>query len=154
MGVLLQSSIELLPITVDQLDEISDRGFQFYKEAKLPGAFVPGVWRSTWVNLLNSGAGFILGLKKDGAWVAAIGGVVFPDINDGDMILTECFWFAFPEARGHALRLVKDFEVEGRSRGAKRAVMVHLLSVNAEVLGKVYRRMGYQPVETHYFKDL
>lgn len=144
----------MLPIAVDQLDEISHRGLQFYKEAGIPGSFIPEVWHRTWVKLLNSGSGFILGIQKDGVWVAAIGGVVFPDINDGDMILTECFWFAFPEARGHALRLVKDFEEQGRFMGAKRAIMVHLHSINAEVLSKVYQRMGYQPLEMHYIKDL
>lgn len=154
MDVLLQPCLSVVPIGVHQLNEIADRGFQFYKEGDIPGRFVPEVWHRNWVQLLNNGSGVLLGLQRDGQWSAAIGGVIYPDINDGDLVLMECFWFAFPEARGRALRLVRDFEDEGKLRGAKRVIMMHLLSINAEVLGRVYQRMGYRAVETHYIKDI
>ena len=141
-------------LTVSELTEVSLLGPAFFSEGKLPGRFVPEVFAAKWGLLIGQGIGFILGLFREDRLVGAFGGIISEDLNDGDPVANECFWFVKPEARGRGFELLLAYEEEARKRGAVRCSMIHLLSLQPEKLGELYERRGYRAVETSYFKEL
>lgn len=141
-------------LTVSELPEAALMGPEFFAEGKLPGRFVPDIFVGKWTSLIDGGIGFILGLFRDGKLSGAFGGIVAEDLNDGDLVANECFWFVTPEARGRGFELLLAYEEEARKRGAKRCSMIHLLSLQPEKLGELYERRGYRAIETSYFKEL
>jgi GNAT superfamily N-acetyltransferase len=141
-------------LTVSDLPEAALLGPQFFAEGGLPGRFVPDVFSAKWGSLIEQGIGFILGLFRDGRIAGAFGGVVVEDLNSGDLVASECFWFVTPESRGRGFELLLAYEAEARKRGAVRCSMIHLLSLQPEKLGELYERRGYKAVETSYFKEL
>ena len=80
--------------------------------------------------------------------------MLYPDLYSGDLIATEFFWFVRAEVRGQGLKLYYAFEAWARARHCAQIRMVHLLDLMPERLAKVYRRLGYEPAETHYVKEL
>ena len=136
------------------LAAVAGPGAAFYAEGKLPGKFIPDVFVKTWAGLLASGAGAIFCLMAGGVCNGAIGGVLYNDPNDGELVATDFFWFVKPEHRGgHGLRLLGLFEGWASASGAKRILMVHLATLQPEVLGKLYERRGYRKTETIYVKE-
>lgn len=140
--------------SVSDLARVAPLCARFYAEAKLPGRFVPEVWTRSWQNLLCGGNATLFLLERAGEIIGAIGGVIFPDPNDGDLVASEMFWFVTPEARGCGLRLFTWFEAWAVNRGAKRIAMVHLETPGAERLAKLYERRGYRRVQTDYLKEI
>lgn len=129
-------------------------GPQFYAEGKMPGKFVPEIFAAKWTELIEKGFGFIIGLFDGPKLDGVFGAVVVGDVNDGELVSNEMFWFVSKESRGGGLRLLKTYEEEARKRGAKRCSMGHLLALQPEKTDSLYRRLGYTPVETSYFKNL
>lgn len=141
-------------ITPSELPRIADMGNLFYAEGLIPGRFSSEVFIRRWSALIEQDIGFILGLLIDGKFIGAFGAIISPDVNDDDLVANECFWFVHPEHRGRGLQLLIEYENEARRRGAKRCSMIHLLSLQPERLSELYKRRGYRPIETSYFKDL
>jgi GNAT superfamily N-acetyltransferase len=141
-------------LTVDELPSAALMGPAFFAEAGLPGSFVPSVFVAKWGSLIEQGIGFILGLFRDGSLCGAFGGIVSEDLNDGQPVANECFWFVQPDARGRGFELLLAYEEEARKRGAVRCSMIHLHALSASRLGELYERRGYRAVETSYFKEL
>jgi GNAT superfamily N-acetyltransferase len=144
----------VIPGTVDHLPVLAVLGQRFYEEGRLPGRFIPGTFCRTWEQLLQTGAGGLFLLPDGGLPVGAIGGVLYPDPNDGALVATECFWFVHPQFRGRGLELLEAFESWARDRGAQRIIMVLLHNLMPEQLSALYRRRGYTAVETHYVKGM
>lgn len=147
-------TLEALPVS--ELAEVAALGARFYRVGNLPGGVHPPVFVATWTAFLNAGFGAIFGLRnEERELIGVLGAVVLPDPNDGVLIGSEFFWWVVPEARGHGLKLLKEYErwaVE--DKGAKRIGMVHLLSLSPESLGKLYERRGYKAIEVHYIKEI
>lgn len=141
-------------ITIDELSAVASLGPKFYAEAGLPGRFIPEVFARKWATFFEMGAGFILGLFKDGAIAGAFGAIVSDDLNDGTLVANECFWFVIPESRGRGFELLIAYEEEARRRGAKRCSMIHLANLQPEKLAHIYEKRGYREVETSYSKEL
>lgn len=65
----------------------------------------------------------------------------------------ETVWWIDPDHRGSASAQMLDaYEAWARERGCAFCNMVALDA--APLIGRVYRRRGYQPTETHYLKPL
>lgn len=144
-------------LSVDEIDSITHMGKDFFAEAKLPGEFKADVFCKTWRALIEIGLGFILAAYKgNNQAVGALGAVMAPDLNDGQLVSQETFWFMSADSRGSLMstRLLRAFEEKAREKGVKRISMVHLLSLNADKLGKFYERMGYRALEVHFMKEL
>jgi len=141
-------------LSIDQVSLAAEMGPVFFAEGKLPGRFVPSVFISKWTYLIESGLGFILGLFRDNQLVGVFGAIVAEDLNDGDMVANECFWFVKPEARGRGVELLSAYEAEAKKRGAVRCSMIHLISLQPDRLAHIYQKRGYRAIETSYFKDL
>lgn len=141
-------------LTVQDLPAYAQLGPLFYKEGGLPGEFKQGVFVTKWTTLIENGLGFILGLEENGEALGALGAVVFPDINNDDLTVSEAFWFVHPDKRGAGVRLLQAFEDKARKLSAKKLIMCHLLALHPEKLSELYQRRGFTPVEVHYLKTL
>lgn len=107
-----------------------------------------------WAGLIQSGVGTIFALERDGEYLGALGGVVYPDIYSGLPIATEFFWFTLPEHRGRGLLLYRAFEEWARGRQCSEIRMVHMLDSMPEALNRTYTRLGFTAAEVHYSKEL
>lgn len=141
-------------LTVEQLPAASAMGALFMKEGKVPENFNADVFVANWTALINNGMGFIFGLFNGEEIVGALGSIIVGDINHGKLVANEAFWFVHPDHRGQGIRLLKAYEDEAKKRGAVFCTMVHLLNLQPEKLGKLYRNRGYHPIETSYLKEL
>lgn len=129
---------------------------EFYNQGFLPGTFDPQEFIRHWQQFTSGGPGIVIAAEDFGEVVGAIGGLVGPDINTGDRVLFEQFWFVTRDHRKGSLgdELLGRFENEARSLGCHRVNMVHLADEIGAKLGAVYRRRGFIPSEMHYIKTL
>lgn len=145
------------PVTVEMIDSIADDlGRSFYMECDLPGGFKLEVFRHNWSVLLKANIGVMWKLTIDDVAAGFLGGILLPDINDGEMVASEMFWYVHPAYRKTmwGLRLFSTFERWAKDIGAKRITMVHLMTASGESIGKLYSRKGYRLVEQRYMKEI
>lgn len=143
------------PIKIEEIECLNALGFAFFAEAGLPGVFNPAPFGVAVRSILENGSGIVLVAENEGKIAGVIAGVVYEDFLTGDLISSELFWFVTKEARGSVgVRLLKQFEEQSKLRGAKRILMIHLLSVHSEMLTKLYTLRGYAPIEQTFFKKL
>lgn len=128
----------------------------FFMEGLLPGEFKNDVFIQTWEKLYSINIGKIHGAFNDNNLCGAIGGIIFPDPNTGDLTATEMFWYVIPDFRKGTigLKLLNYFENWAIKEGAKRIIMVHLNNLQPERLSILYRKKGYLPIEIHYMKEV
>jgi GNAT superfamily N-acetyltransferase len=130
-------------------------GKLFFDEFKLPGEFNKESFVINWQRLIRSESGIVLALVDPiGKVHGAIGSVVNLDLNTGDRIAVEMFYYAFPTARGKASNLLKAMEEAARGRGCKRVWMICLENDRVEGMVKFYERGGYVPKERLFMKEL
>ena len=127
---------------------------EFYAASKFLQRFDLPRFCDLWRGLLESGTGTIILAEEDGAVDGAIGGVVYPEPYSGELVASEFFWFVRESSRGEGLRLYRAFEKWARDKGAVQIRMVHLHDSMPGKLSRVYERLGYTAVETHYVKGL
>ena len=143
------------PLTVAELPLCLEGGKSFFDEGKMPGGFKPEVFLTNWRRLLVTSQGVVLGMfRADGAIMGALGGLLAPDLNNGDLLAVECFFYMIPSERGSGVRLLYAYEDWARSQGCIRAAMVHLQHLQPERLGQLYERLGYRKIEVCYVKEL
>jgi|DEB3_MinimDraft_2_1074329.scaffolds.fasta_scaffold05128_3 GNAT superfamily N-acetyltransferase len=141
--------------TDDQLDGIAQLGPKFWSESNLPGGFKPDVFVENWKKIIARDQGCIIfNQDEKGGINGAIGLLVYQDINDGELVMQEAFWFVSPESRGFGLRLLKKAEEIAKMINVKRFVMTHLLNGYADQLSRLYPRMGFKALEINYIKHL
>lgn len=133
---------------------ISELGECFYREAPELGEFDGGIFTANWTQWLDMGMAIALVLEIDGTVRGFIGALVAPEACCSRIQAQELAWFVHPEFRGQGLRLLKKLEIECFDRGCSTLAMIALRSLNAEKLDRLYRRMGYTPIETVYRKSI
>jgi pentatricopeptide repeat protein len=126
----------------------------FYNEGRIPGKFIPEVFKANWTNFINNGCGVIYGQYIEGKLIGAIGGLVYPDPNDGVLVANENFWFVKNKARGNGIKLFYKFEYWVKLQGAKRLIMVYLQNSMPDKMEQIYRKMKFKKLETHYWKEI
>ena len=131
-----------------------EAGQVFFDESKVPGGFDNATFCKNWGNLINSGTGTILVAFEGTTQIGALGAVLCPDMFNGDLVAVEAFWYMIKKYRGQGLRLLSAFEAWAKDRSAKRVAMIHLESLQPEVLRRVYERFGYKLIESHYVKTI
>lgn len=66
----------------------------------------------------------------------------------------ELFWWVEPEHRGCGGALMDALEVRAREMGATLLDMSCLEKQRPEVVGSIYVRRGYTPIERHFYRSL
>ncbi len=140
--------------TFGDLDLCGPLGEMFFRQCNLPGQFNVGQFKKVWASVISSGMGMIFGMFAGDELVGAIGGVKYPDPNDGALVATEMFWFVAPSHRGGGLRLLEMFEDWAKSGGCQRIIMVHLVNGFGDTLAELYKRRGYNATEVHYVREV
>jgi GNAT superfamily N-acetyltransferase len=141
--------------TDNELHGIAQLGPKFWSESKLPGDFKPEVFVENWKKIIAKDQGCIIfNQDEKGGINGAIGLLVYQDINDGELVMQEAFWFVSPESRGFGLRLLKKAEEIAKMINVRRFVMTHLLNGYADQLSRLYPRMGFKALEINYIKHL
>lgn len=146
----------ILGVTVDDLDNLDlNLGEDFFKEKGIPGSFNRKVFVETWKRLLNSNVAALWVTVHEGKITGSLGGLLFPDPNDGELVAQEMFWYVSEQSRKSldGVRLMLNFESWAKVMGAKRIIMAALVNSDFKI-GELYLAKGYKPVETHYIKIL
>lgn len=148
--------------TESELKELQDILIEFYRI--MPYKQLPkeskelqeasNLWIENWFFMIEGGVGKILALKEDNNFIGAIGLVVTPSLEDGVMTCMEAFWYVDKNHRGQGLKLLIKGQKVAKEMGAKRMVMMFLENSMPEKVKNVYERMGYNLIQTSYFKEL
>ena len=151
------SKTVIRPLSIDELDSCIEGGKAFYEQSCLPGKFVPELFIENWKRLFDLNIAVIIGAFVDPniSPSGAIGGIIYPDVNDGVLVATEMFWFVNPLERNKYLgvRLFREFEQWALSKGAKRIIMV-ALATNGTNVSRFYELHGFRMLETQFIKEI
>lgn len=141
--------------TIDDLPMLEPSIREFYTQSqflkRLDWPHFVNVWRILFRQQL--GVIFLLCDAK-GQVAGGLGGVSTPDIGNGELVATECFWFVRDGMRGEGLKLYKAFEEWALQRACRQIQMVHLSDSMPERLAKLYQRLGFRRAEVRFCKDL
>ena len=143
-------------IQTNELSALLPLAREFHQNEVLASwcVFNEEVWLATWSKLLNDGAAFVMVSEAEGEITGAIGGLVYPDMNDGVMVSQEAFWFVSKDTRGGGPALLREYESVAAKIGVKRSIMNHLADNRAARTARFYKRAGYNPLESSYYKEL
>lgn len=129
----------------------------FFRDSKIDGVFNFSHYSARMANLIMLDVGVEIAYVSDNEAVGIIGGVVTPCLFTGDIIAVEQYWYVLPEWRFQGrigLQLLREFEQYAHGKGAKRSYVGNLQQLNNEKMARLYRRLGYEPLETHFMKSL
>lgn len=151
------TSSAIRALTVEELPLAARYGADFYVEARLPGRFDPDLFIALWTTLLNNGSGVILGVWAGDEFAGALAAMVAPDIYDGRLIAMEFFWYTRPEYRRgvRPVRLIQAYEAWAIGKGVRLTDvrMAAIEGVNDEQIGRLYRALGYRPLERQWGRE-
>jgi GNAT superfamily N-acetyltransferase len=97
--------------------------------------------------VLNKG---LLLSERQGEICGMFGYFVYPHFMSGEVVAGEVFWWVEPEHRGEGVKLLKEAEKRAKSSGAKRMQMI----APDDRIGMLYKRLGYEFVESSYQKTI
>jgi len=140
--------------TVEDLPKMEACAREFYASSKFLTDFDPERFTALWTGLFASDIGVIFIVEDGGEIRGAIGGVVYPDTYSPRQIASEFFWWISPGHRGEGLKLYREFESWAKGKQCQEIRMVHLLDSMPEKLERVYRHLGFHPVEVCYSKEI
>ena len=157
------SHLTIRPLAPWEIDLCIPSGYAFYREMGLSGTFVPAVFVQTWQTLFRTMPSDILSLWDDETLIGAFGVTLLPDLMDGRLTATEMFWYIDPAYRNGtgALRLLRAFEAWAEAHHAVECRLTHLLTTGEQTgdptevaLARLYRRLGYVPLEVSWRKPM
>jgi len=96
-------------------------------------------------------------LEHNGEIIGCIAGIVVPFLaNYSTLYCLEHIWYVVPEYRdkGGGIRLLRTFEKVLKEMGVKKLIMAHSLTFKARYFRRLYKRLGYKPLEAQYIKDI
>lgn len=129
-------------------------GRAFWKEAGFLGDLHEERFVRAIASGISGGYRLVLVMEEGENLVATLGAVLAECDYTGDLLAIENFYYALPQARGHAKAMMREFERLSKERGAKRIWMVHLASLSPERMARWYERLGYRPREIAYEKAI
>lgn len=148
--------IKYRELSPDEIQLIVPLAAEFHENEVLTSwcVFDPKVWEESWAVLTKDPNAFVLISETDDRITGAIGGLLFPDTNDGVLVSQEAFWFVPKDVRGGGPALLREYEELAKEKGAKRIIMNHLADTRAKHTARFYERAGYHPLELSYYKEL
>lgn len=128
---------------------------EFHKIYDSTVPFSSQAFLNYWRYALSTDTGLFIIAEHDGKVVGGVGGVITTFQTSNVRSLVEMFWWVREDHRGRlGLKLLAEFEREGKKRGAERCLMALMESSEPEKVDKIYRAKGFVPFERHYIKQL
>lgn len=101
---------------------------------------------------LLSPLGVVIVLESDTRPVGMLVAAASTNIFSEDLLAQEVAWFVDPQYRGReSLHMVEAYEEWARVIGCKLVALAHIPEVTN--LDRLYKRLGYNPMEQAYIKD-
>lgn len=152
--VVAANEVQIRQATVNDVERLVPIGQAFFAEFALPGRFNPTHFCQMWERVFTSGLAVVVIAERDDEVVGAIGVLLYPDLNTGDLWAQETFWYVAQEQRRSrvGIELFIAMECLVRERGAVGMRMIHLTTSDAR-LQKWYAKRGYRPLEVCYIKE-
>ena len=150
-------SLVIRPLTIDELPLCVPFAQEFHEELKLPGKMIPEIFMKNWTTFLTTYPSVILSLWKEEVLLGGLGAMIVPDLFDGRLCGHEMFIFIRKSERGGSgfLRLLKAFRAWWIERGAVEGRLAHMEHAETdEALDRLYRKLGYRPIERSYVESL
>jgi GNAT superfamily N-acetyltransferase len=136
--------------TIEDLPRVVEMGRRFRRETSYAEKLKENAAQMlALAERLVAGNGLLLAERSE-RLIGMLGFVVYPHFISGEITAGEIFWWVEPEFRGEGLRLLREAEKCARQAGATRMQMI---APNDRV-AHVYRRVGYEFVESTYQKEL
>lgn len=140
--------------TVEDLPMMEETARMFFASSSHLRDFDIAVFSANWKALIISGIGVIYCIVEDGVVVGALGGMSYLDVNSGENVAAECFWFVRPDFRGNGVGLYRRFHVWAKNRGCTQIRMAFLSDSMPVKVENFYKRLGFHEVERLYAKDI
>lgn len=128
----------------------------FFANSGQPGVFNFEHFLATLKEVLQANYGVVFLLENESKIIGAIGGLIYPDSNTGDLTATESYWFVLKEHRRGlgGIRLYKAFKSWAIERGCLHLRMGYLIASMPEDVARFYEREGFTAIEVNYSKPL
>jgi N-acetylglutamate synthase-like GNAT family acetyltransferase len=137
---------------INDIESVFRLGDQFSKESKFVD-YDKEIFKKNWTVFIEQDIGVIFISEMDNKTVGMIGGIKFSCVNTGKMIASELFWFVDPEYRGfEGIKLLKEFE-NWAKYDCDKITMVYLQDLMPDKVKGLYKKRGYELLETHYIKE-
>jgi hypothetical protein len=122
-----------------------------------PDRLNPEFFTGLWSHVIETGRSLCFIDERDGEARGFLLGMVGPDLYSGRPTALEQFWYVRKTVTGLgasilAMKLLEAFNLEAQVRGCVRAFVGHWHS--GPNLARVYGRLGYRELETHFVKEL
>lgn len=113
-------------------------------------------WHDAVGGLVQNGIASCIAIKDGEELVGMLIYSYFPDLITSELSATEVCWYIKKayRSKGNSKMMLDMMENEAREKGCKFLNMVHLEDKKSAVMGRYYRSMGFDKVETSYQKVL
>jgi hypothetical protein len=146
------------PLKHDELSLTRGPAQAFFAESGIDGVLDFEHFCASWGKLIELDiACVMLYFGGNNEAQGIIGGTVTPCTMTGQPIAQEAFWWVSPHLRGKSpagLNLLRKWEWWAKGKSAVRAYVGNLYRLNDQAMRQLYSRLGYDPLEIHYVKQL
>ena len=140
-------------MTLDDMPQVEKLLQQFCDEEVSEFGFLGDATKWTELAKLYVDSTFVA-LNATDDVIGVLGGTVQPAFADYVKAFHSIVWYMRPDYRGHGLKLYAEVEEWCLSQGIKRMVLTHLHNAIGDQMARIFRLLGYKPLETHYIRDL
>jgi len=141
-------------ININDFHKIIPLCKDFFKLAEEPGIFNEEFFINYWQEIYKSERGIIFVETQNNEPVSMIGLIVCVDMCTGDTSLEECFFYADPNKKTKAFKLIDMAENLARKIGATVLYIKHTAHLDRDRLEKIYNRKGFELKFYRYGKVL
>ena len=128
----------------------------FFVDSQVPGIFDFEGYCKRMEDMIALDMGVVFAYLKDNEAIGIIGGIFYPDLFTGDMVGMEVFWYVLPEHRQSpiGIKLLAALEKYACDKNCKRLYVGNLKALNDDKMHRLYERLHFKEIETHYSKQL
>jgi GNAT superfamily N-acetyltransferase len=83
-----------------------------------------------------------------------LAGMTVNSLSGGGKMFQEVIWYVNEKYRKYGIYMLKEAEKRLKDQGYTAIIMALLFNSKADKIDKLYKRMGYNPFETHYIRNL
>lgn len=147
--------MNILEATEVDLEECLQAAREFHSIYDPKVKFSPDAFLRYWKFALAAGNGVMLLAREKSKVVGGIGGVLVSFQTSDVLNFVEMFYWVKKEHRGTlGLRLIRKMEHRAKEMGADRILMACMENSEPDRVEKLYRTLGYTPIERHFMKEV